>query len=85
MTVKCEFEYDASCTEIADEFCNHNSKYGAEVINNIGLQLAEGAYDATNVRRQIATGVKLASIAEQLDENGQWFIETMYNYMQDQA
>lgn len=80
-----KFEHDASCTEIADEFCGHNSKYGAEVINNIGLQLSAWAYDTTNVRRQIGTGVKLCGIAEQLDENGRWFIEKIYNYMQDQA
>lgn len=81
MKIKHEFEYDAGYTEIADEFCTHDSEYQAEVINDIGLQFKIWSQDKTRT----ATYMQLLEIAEQLNEKGKWFIETLCNYMEGKA
>lgn len=77
MKIEHEFEYDAYYTEIADEFCAHDSEYQAEAINSIGLQFKIWEHDKTRT----ATHIQLLEIAEQLNEKGKWFIETLYDYM----
>lgn len=77
MKIEHKFEYDASFTEIADEFCAHDSEYQAESINSIGLQFKIWEQDKTRT----ATHIQLLEIAEQLDEKGKWFIEVLYDYM----
>lgn len=76
MKIEHEFEYDAYYTEIADEFCAHDSEYQAETINSIGLQFTIWAHDKTRT----ATHIQLLEIAEQLNDNGKWFIEALYDY-----
>lgn len=77
MKIKHEFEYDAYHTEIADEFCAHDSGYQAEVINDIGLQFKIWSHDKKN----IATYMQILEIAEQLNDTGKWFVETLSEYM----
>ena len=77
MKIEHEFEYDAYYTEIADEFCAHDSSYQAEAINSIGLQFKIWEHDKTRT----ATHIQLLEIAEQLNEKGKWFIETLCDYM----
>lgn len=81
MKIKHEFEYDAGYAEISDEFCTHDSDYQAEVINGIGLQFKIWSQDKTRT----ATYMQLLEIAEQLNEKGKWFIETLYDYMKGKA
>lgn len=81
MKITHEFEYDADYTEIADEFCNHDSDYQAEAINSIGLQFYIWSKDKTRT----ATYTQLLEIAEQLNEKGKWFIETLCDYMSGEA
>ena len=79
MRIEHEFEYDAYYTEIADEFCANDSEYQANAINSIGWQFKIWEHDKTRT----ATHIQLLEIAEQLDEKGKWFIETLYDYMKD--
>lgn len=78
MKIEHEFEYDAYYTEIADEFCAHDSEYQAETINSIGLQFTIWEHDKTRT----ATHIQLLEIAEQLNEKGKWFIKTLCDYME---
>ena len=81
MKIEHEFEYDAYYTEIADEFCAHDSEYQANVLNSIGLQFKIWAHD----RKRTSTHVQFLEIAELLDEKGKWLIETLCDYMNDMA
>ena len=81
MRIVHEFEYDADYTEIADEFCAHDSEYQAEAINDIGLQFTIWAHDKTRP----FTFIQLLEIAEQLNDKGKWFIETLCDYMKGKA
>ena len=77
MKIEHEFEYDAYHTEIADEFCAHDSKYQADVINDVGLQFKIWSQDKTRTM----THVQILEIAEQLNVDGKWFIETLSDYI----
>lgn len=77
MKIEHEFIYDADWEEIADEFTAHDSEYQAEVINIIGLQFKIWEQDKTRT----STHIQLLEIAEQLDDKGRWFIDTIYDYM----
>ena len=77
MKIEHEFIYDADWEEIADEFTSHDSEYQAEVINIIGLQFKIWEQD----KMRTSTHIQLLEIAEQLDDKGRWFIETIYDYM----
>ena len=79
MKIEHEFEYDAYYIEIADEFCAHDSEYQADVINEIGLQFSIWSHDKTRT----ATYIQLLEIADQLDEKGKWFIETLHDYIEE--
>ena len=81
MNIEHEFEYDAYYTEIADEFCAHDSEYQAEAINSIGLQFKIWEHDKTRT----ATHIQLLEIAEQLNEKGKWFIKTLCDYVEGTA
>ena len=81
MKIEHEFEYDAYYTEIADEFCANDSEYQAKAINSIGLQFKIWEKD----KKRIATHIQFLEIAEQLDEKGKWFIETLYDYIKGSA
>lgn len=77
MKIEHTFKYDVPYTEIADEFCAHDSEYQAETINSIGLQFKIWEQDKTRT----ATHVQILEIAEQLNEKGKWFIKTLYEYI----
>lgn len=77
MKIEHSFEYDAGWDEIADEFCTHDSEYQADTINSIGLQFIIWAHDKTRT----ATYMQLLEIAEQLNDKGKWFIQTLCDYI----
>jgi hypothetical protein len=77
MRIKHTFEYNPDCYEIADEFCDQESTYQAEAINEIGLQFKIWSQD----KAKTMTHVQILEIAEQLNDNGKWFIETLCEYM----
>lgn len=77
MRIEHEFEYDAYHTEIADEFCAHDSEYQSDVINDIGLQFKIWSQDKTRTM----THIQILEIAEQLNDNGKWFINTLSDYV----
>lgn len=77
MKLKLDIDYDANYDELSDEFCNHDSAYQAEIINEIGLQFKIWSQDDTRT----ATYVQMLEIAEQLNDNGRWFIKTLREYM----
>lgn len=81
MKIEHEFEYDAYYTEIADEFCAHSSGYQAGAINSIGLQFKIWEHDKTRT----ATHIQLLEIAEQLNDKGKWFIQTLCDYIEGNA
>jgi hypothetical protein len=77
MRIKHDFEYNAHWEEIADEFTAHDSDYQAQALNCIGLQFKIWSQDKTRT----ATHIQLLEIAEMLDDNGRWFVETLRDYM----
>ena len=81
MKIEHSFEYDTSCEELADEFCEHDSGYQADVINNIGLQFKIWSQDKTKT----ATYIQILEIAEQLNDNGKWFVKTLCDYMESEG
>ena len=79
MRIHHDFEYDAYCGEIADEFCAHDSEYQAETLNIIGQQFKIWSQD----KKRTLTYIQLLEIAEQLSDNGKWFVKTLYDFMRD--
>lgn len=77
MRIRYDFEYDACYDEIADEFCDHDSEYQSNVLNEIGTQFKIWSQD----KARSSTYIQLMEIAEDLDDNGKWFIETLCDYM----
>ena len=76
MRIEHDFEYDAYWHEISDEFCAHDSEYQAKVLNAIGTQFKVWANDMAKTM----THVQILEIAEQLNDNGKWFIKTLSDY-----
>lgn len=81
MRIQYDFNYDAYCGEIADEFCANDSEYQAETLNIIGEQFKIWSQD----KKKTATYVQMLEIAEQLNDNGKWFIRTICEYMDGKA
>ena len=77
MRIEHSFDYDAYWHELSDEFCAHDSEYQANVLNAIGTQFKIWSKDRTKT----ATYVQMLEIAEQLNDNGKWFIKTLCEYM----
>ena len=77
MRIEHTFEYNADYYEISDEFCANDSEYQVKVLNAIGTQFKVWAND----RAKTMTHVQILEIAEQLNDNGKWFIETLCEYM----
>ena len=77
MKIEHCFDYDAYWSELADEFCAHDSEYQANFFNEIGLQFKIWSQD----KKKTATYVQILEIAEQLNDNGRWFIKTLCEYM----
>ena len=81
MRIQHDFEYDADCIEIADEFCAHDSEYQAATLNSIGLQFKIWSHD----KRRTSTHIQILEIAEQLSDNGKWFVGILCDYMSGKA
>lgn len=77
MRIEHSFDYDAYWHEISDEFCAHDSEYQANALNAIGTQFKIWSQD----KKRTATYVQMLEIAEQLNDNGKWFIKTLCEYM----
>lgn len=77
MRIQYDFDYDAYSGDIADEFCANDSEYQAEVLNIIGKQFKLWTQD----KRRPSTYIQILEIAEQLSDDGKWFIKTLCNYM----
>ena len=77
MRIEHSFNYDAYWHELSDEFCAHDSEYQANVLNAIGTQFKIWSKDRTKT----ATYVQMLEMAEQLKDDGKWFIETLREYM----
>ena len=81
MLIQQDFLYDADYEQIADEFCKNDSEYQAEVLNSIGLQFKIWSQDRTKTM----TYVQLLEIAEQLNDNGKWFVNILHEYMTEEG
>lgn len=77
MKIKKYFDYDADWEEIADEFTSHDSGYQAQVLNLIGTTFRNWSKDKT----KSSTYIQLLEIAEDLDDNGKWFVDILHDYM----
>ena len=78
MRIEHEFEYDVSYTEIANEFCKYDSEYQANALNEIGTFFKAWSQD----KERTATYIQILEIAEQLNDNGKWFIKTLCDYIE---
>lgn len=78
MRIEHSFEYDAYWHEISDEFCAHDSEYQANTFNAIGAQFKVWEQD----KKRTSTHIQLLEIAEQLNDKGKWFIQTLCDYME---
>ena len=78
MKIKHEFNYEADWDEIADEFTDNDSAYQAQILNRIGETFKRW----TRSKMQAVTYIQLLEIAENLDDDGKWFINILHDYMQ---
>lgn len=81
MRIQHSFDYDACWHEISGEFCAHDSKYQANALNAIGTQFKIWSQD----KKRTATYIQMLEIAEQLNDDGKWFIRTICEYMDGKA
>ena len=78
MKIKHEFDYEADWDEIADEFTANDSAYQAQILERIGETFKKWSKDETRT----TTYIQLLEIAEGLDDDGKWFINTLHDYIQ---
>lgn len=79
MIIKKYFEYDLDWDEIADEFTANDSALQSQILNRIGETFKKWTKDTTRT----ATYIQLLEIAEDLDDDGKWFINTLHDYIQE--
>ena len=79
MIIKKYFKYDLDWDEIADEFTANDSALQSQILNRIGETFKKWAKDTTRT----ATYIQLLEIAEDLDDDGKWFINTLHDYIQE--
>lgn len=79
MKIKYEFNYEADWDEIADEFTANDSALQSQILNRIGETFRKWSKDTTRT----ATYIQLLEIAEDLDDDGKWFINTLHDYIQE--
>lgn len=79
MIIKKYFEYDLDWDEIADEFTANDSALQSQILNRIGETFRKWSKDTTRT----ATYIQLLEIAEDLDDDGKWFINTLHDYIQE--
>lgn len=77
MKIKHEFDYEADWDELADEFTANDSAYQSQMLNRVGSTFKIWSKNKTKT----TTYIQLLEIAEDLDDNGKWFIETLYDYI----
>lgn len=75
MKIKQEFDYYAEWDELAKEFTENDSVYQAQVINRVGETFKKWVKEG-----RAFTHVQLLEIAEELDEDGKWFLKTICDY-----
>ena len=78
MKIKKYFEYDVDWDELADEFTANDSAYQSQMLNRVGLTFKIWSKNKT---KTTSTYIQLLEIAEDLDDNGKWFIKTLYDYI----
>lgn len=76
MIIKKYFEYDLDWDEIADEFTANDSALQSQILNRIGETFRKWSKDTTRT----TTYIQLLEIAEDLDDDGKWFINTLHDY-----
>lgn len=81
MKIEHKFNYECEEEELAEEFCDHDSMYQAEVLNVIGVKFHKWTED----HAKTAVYVQMLDMAEQLDSYGKWFIKTLSEYMGEGA
>lgn len=81
MRIEHAFEYNADYYEISDEFCANDSEYQAKVLNAIGTQFKAWAKD----KARTMTYVQILEIAQRLNGDGKWFIETLSEYIKAES
>ena len=79
MKIKHEFDYEADWVELADEFTADDSDYQAQALNQIGNTFKRWAEDETGT----IIHLQLLEIAEGLDDDGIWLINTLHDYIQE--
>lgn len=79
MVIKKYFEYDLDWDEIADEFTANDSALQSQILNRIGETFKKWTKDKTRT----VTYIQLLEIAEDLDDDGKWFINTLHDYIQE--
>ena len=79
MIIKKYFEYDLDWDEIADEFTANDSALQSQILNRIGETFKKWAKDTTRT----TTYIQLLEIAEDLDDDGKWFINILHDYIQE--
>ena len=77
MRISPALKYSVDYEDVANEFCNFSSCYQADAINLIGTTFSNLAHDP----KRTATQIQMLEIAEQLNDKGKWFIETLCEYM----
>lgn len=81
MKITHSFDYNVCSDELADEFCEHDSDYQSDVLNAIGLQFKIWTQD----KEKTYAYCQMLEIAEQLDRNGRWFIQTLCDYVRGEG
>lgn len=81
MRIEHNFEYLADWREIAEEFTDNDSGYQAKVINQIGATFKKWSRD----KEKTATYIQLLEIAEDLNDDGRWFVEILCDYMDNKV
>ena len=81
MKIKQYFDYYPEWDEMAKEFMANDSVYQAQTLNEIGDTFKRW----TKNEEKTATHIQLLEIAEELDDDGRWFIKTLCDYMECKA
>lgn len=80
MIIKKYFEYDLDWDEIADEFTSNESALQAQILERIGETFRKWS---KKDKTRTAIYIQLLEIAEGLDDDGKWFINTLHDYIQE--
>ena len=81
MKIKQYFDYYPEWDEMAKEFMDNDSVYQAQTLNAIGDTFKRW----TKNKEKTATHIQLLEIAEELDDDGRWFVKTLCEYMDGNA